>query len=65
MNSPGSRSSWPSPATVLAGDPLGVVVRFVDPGTGRTLMPDQWNVLFTPPARVFALMSQAAQGSDR
>jgi hypothetical protein len=49
-----------SPATVLAGDPLGVEVRFVDPATGRTLTPDQPDVLFAPPARVFAVISQTA-----
>jgi hypothetical protein len=49
-----------SPATVLAGDPLGVEVRFVDPGTGRTLKPDQSDVLFAPPAGVFAVISQTA-----
>jgi hypothetical protein len=53
-----------SPATALAGDPLSVEVRFVDPGTGRTLMPDQSNVLFTRPARVFALISHAADPND-
>ncbi|MDQ6674244.1 MAG: lactonase family protein, partial [Chloroflexota bacterium] len=49
-----------SPVTVLAGDPLGIEVRFVDPITGRTLTPDQSDVLFAPPARVFAVISQAA-----
>lgn len=49
-----------SPSAVLAGDQLGVEVRFVDPGTGRTLAPDQSDVQFAPPARVFAVVSQGA-----
>jgi hypothetical protein len=49
-----------SPSAALAGDALGVEVRFVDPGTGRTLVPDQSDVPFAPPARVFAVVSQGA-----
>ncbi len=46
--------------TVLSGDPLGVEVRFADPVTGRTLTPDQSDVLFALPARVFTVISKAA-----
>ncbi len=49
-----------SPGVVLAGDPLAVEVRFVDPGTGRTLAPGQSDVQFAPPARVFVVVSQGA-----
>jgi hypothetical protein len=49
-----------SPSAVLAGDALGVEVRFVDPGTGRALAPDQSDVQFAPPARVSAVVSQGA-----
>lgn len=50
-----------SPAVVVAGAPVQIEARFVDPSTGRTVPPAQTGVRYEPPARVTASLAAGVE----
>ncbi len=50
------------PASVLAGHPVTIEARFVDPVTGRSLRRSQGDVRYDPPDRVIAALAYRGSG---